>query len=93
MSDWPWGNMLVQATALGLFVHQMGGFLPETVCEIYGVPDGFEPVAAMAIGYGLAVNELPDQFREFELGARGRKPVSSFVFQDRRGKISPLVSG
>lgn len=86
------GNMLVQATALGLFVHQMGGFSPEKVREIYGVPDGFEPVAAIAIGYGLAEDELPDQFREFDLGARSRKPVSGFVFEDRWGEVSPLVS-
>src|SRR5437667_9400721 len=43
------GNMLVQATALGLFVHQMAGFSPETVREIHGVPEVFEPAVAMAI--------------------------------------------
>jgi len=86
------GNMLVQATALGLFVHQMAGFSPEKVREIYGVPDGFEPVAAIAIGYGIAADELPEQFREFDLGARSRKPVSSFVFQGHWGDVSPLVA-
>jgi nitroreductase len=86
------GNMLVEATALGLFVHQMAGFSPEKVREIYRVPDGFEPVAGMAIGYGLAADELPEGSREFELGARSRKPVSSFVFQDHWGEVSPLVS-
>ncbi len=85
-------NLIVQATALGLFVHQMAGFSPEKVREIYGVPDGFEPVAAIAIGYGLAVDELPDQLREFDLGPRSRKPVSSFVFEGRWGEVSPLVS-
>ncbi len=85
-------SMIVQATALNLFVHQMAGFSPEKVREIYGVPDGFEPVAAIAIGYGLAVDELPDQFREFDLGARSRKPVRSFVFQGDWGEVSPIVS-
>jgi nitroreductase len=86
------GNMLVQATALGLFVHQMGGFSVEKVREIYGVPDGFEPVAAIAVGYGLAADELPEPFREFDLGARSRKPINSFVFEDRWSEVSPLVS-
>jgi nitroreductase len=86
------GNMLVQATALGLFVHQMGGFSPEKVHEIYGVPEGFEPVAAIAIGYGLAADELPEAFREFDLGARSRKPVSGFVFEGCWGETSRLVS-
>ena len=85
-------NMIVQATALGLFVHQMAGFSPEKVREIYGVPDGFEPVAAMAIGYGLAADELPEASREFDLGARSRKPVGGFVFEGHWGETSRLVS-
>ena len=86
------GNMLVQATALGLFVHQMGGFSPEKVRAIYGVPEGFEPVAAIAIGYGLAADELPEAFREFALGARSRKPVSGFVFEGHWGETSRFAS-
>jgi len=85
-------NMIVEATALGLFVHQMAGFSAQKVRESYGVPEGFEPVAAIAIGYGLAAGELPEAFREFDLGPRRRKPVSSFVFQDRWGETSGFVS-
>src|SRR5881296_2542452 len=80
------GNMLVEATALGLFVHQMAGFSPEKVREIYGVPEEFEPVAAIAVGYGLAKDELPEPFRNFDLGARSRKPVGNFVFEARWGE-------
>ena len=85
-------NMVMEATALGLFVHQMAGFSPEKVREAYGVPDGFEPVAAIAIGYGLAKDELPEAFRDFDLGARSRKPVNSFVFEAHWGETSRLVS-
>src|SRR2546428_7969923 len=86
------GNMLVEATALGLVVHQMAGFSPEKVREIYGVPEGFEPVAAIAIGYSLAADELAEAVREFDLGARRRKPVNSFVFEAHWGETSRLVS-
>ena len=86
------GNVLVQATALGLFVHQMAGFSPERVREIYGVPEGYEPVAAIAIGYPGAVEVLPEQFRAQELGDRSRRPIDSFVFQGRWGEVSPLVA-
>src|SRR5712691_7712240 len=86
------GNMLVEATALGLFIHQMAGFSPEKVREIYGVPEDFEPVAAIAIGYGLVADELPEAFREFDLGARRRKPVNSFVCEAHWGETSRLVS-
>jgi len=85
-------SMIVQATSIGLFVHQMAGFAPEKVRELFGVPEGFEPVAAMAVGYGLALDELPEGSREFELGARSRKPVGSFVFEAHWGEASRLVS-
>jgi nitroreductase len=85
------GNVLVQATALDLFVHQMAGFSPEKVREIYGVPDGFEPVAAIAIGYGADVEDLPETFRQAELGPRSRKPIQSFVFQGQWDQASPLI--
>jgi nitroreductase len=86
------GNLMVQATVLDLFVHQMAGFSPERVTEIYGVPASFEPVAAIAIGYGGEVEDLPEAFRESEVGPRSRKPIQSFVFQGKWGQPSPLVS-
>lgn len=85
------GNLLVQATALDLFVHQMAGFSPEKVREIYGVPDGFEPVAAIALGYGGDVDDLPEAFRQAESGPRTRKPIQRFVFQGQWGHPSPLI--
>jgi len=36
------GSLLVEATALGLFVHQMAGFSVDKVREAYQVPEGFE---------------------------------------------------
>ena len=86
------GNLLVQATASGLFVHQMAGFSPEKVREIYGVPESHEPVAAVAIGYRADVDVLPEPFRERELGSRSRKSIDAFVFQGRWGDVSPIVS-
>jgi nitroreductase len=85
-------NMIVQATAQGLFVHQMAGFSPDKVRELYGVPGEFEPVAAIAIGYPGAIEALPDQFRDQEVGPRSRKPVTSFVFEGKWGEASPIIS-
>jgi nitroreductase len=86
------GSLLVEATALGLVVHQMAGFSTDKVREAYGVPEGFEPVAAMAIGYPGAAEVLPEQFREQELGPRNRKPISSFTFENRWGETSGLIA-
>jgi len=85
------GNILVQATALGLVVHQMAGFYPEKVRQIYDVPEGFEPLTVIAIGYPAGVDVLPETFRAQELGPRTRKPLNSFVFQGRWGEPSELT--
>src|SRR5712691_2956422 len=44
-------NLVLQATALDLFVHQMAGFDTEKAREVFGVPEGYEPVAVIAIGH------------------------------------------
>ena len=86
-------DLSVQATALGLFVHQMAGFHPDRVRELYGVPKEFEPVAAIALGYPGDPQSLPDKLRTRELAPRERKPLAQFVFTGRWGKTSPIVTG
>jgi nitroreductase len=86
------GNMIVQATALDLCVHQMAGFSPQKVTELYHIPDGFEPVAAIAIGYGLDIEALPEASKASESGPRSRRPIENFVFEGEWGRTAPLVS-
>ncbi|MDF1676328.1 MAG: nitroreductase family protein [Vicingaceae bacterium] len=45
------GNLCTQATAMGLHLHQMGGFSAEKAINNLNIPEGFEPVTAIAIGY------------------------------------------
>jgi nitroreductase len=85
------GNLIVQATAMDLFVHQMAGILPEKIREAYGIPNGYEPVAGVALGYSAEVEVLPEPFRGQELAPRKRKPIESFVFQEAWGETSSLV--
>ena len=73
--------MSLQATAIDLFVHQMAGFFPEKVIEAFGIAPGFEPAAAIAVGYAAEAEVLPEAFRAQEAGPRTRKPASSFVFE------------
>src|ERR1051325_1248380 len=84
-------NLIVQATALGMYVHQMAGFSVDKVREIYGVPEGFEPLAAIAVGYPDDPNVLPEPFREQDVGPRQRKPIDSFVFEAKWGETSPIL--
>jgi nitroreductase len=86
-------NLSVQATALGLFVHQMAGFYPDKVRELYGIPKEFESVAAIALGYPGDPESLPEKFRSREVAPRERKLMAEFVFAGRWGKTSPVVAG
>jgi nitroreductase len=85
-------NLIIQATALGLFVHQMAGFNMETARTEFKIPDGYEPVAMIAIGYPGDPATLPDYLRERELKPRQRNSISQFVFSGNWGAPSPVVN-
>jgi len=78
----------VQATALGLSVHQMGGFSALRLMQLYPIPEGFEPVVILAVGYPNVTENLPEDLRAREQAPRSRKPLESFVFTDQWGKPS-----
>ena len=73
------GQLSLQATAHGLRVHQMGGFDVTAARESLGVPDGYDPIAAMAIGYPGDPAELSEPTRSREAAPRQRRPVSQWV--------------
>ncbi|MGB5961038.1 MAG: nitroreductase family protein [Coleofasciculaceae cyanobacterium] len=82
-------NLAVQATALDLYIHQMAGFDVSKARELYGIPEGYEPVAAIALGYGAAAETLPENLQQRELAPRSRKPVASFTFTGSWGQTTP----
>ncbi len=84
-------NLTVQATALGLCVHQMGGVDLDKVRATYGVPSGYKPVTAAAIGYEGPADLLPENLREAEVAERKRKPLKELVFTGAWGKPAPQV--
>src|SRR2546429_5671761 len=86
-------NLIVQATALGLVVHQMAGILPDKIRKLYGIPEGYEAGARIALGYPGDPQSLPEGLRQRELAPRERKPLTEFVFSRRWGKTSPIVTG
>jgi len=85
-------NLIIQAMALGLWVHQMAGYDAAKARQVFAIPAGYEPVAAVAIGYAGDPQALPDALRERELGSRSRKPLSDLVFDGGWGKPSALIA-
>jgi nitroreductase len=86
-------TLTIEATARGLSVHQMIGILPDRARELYNIPEGVEPLTALAIGYRGEPDALPESYRPRDLAPRRRKPVGEFVFGDKWGTTSSLVGG
>lgn len=74
------GNLSAQATHEGLCVHQMGGVILDKVRETYGMPAGFDPFTAMAIGHPAQQSALPDNRHPSQTVKRHRKAFDEFVF-------------
>jgi nitroreductase len=75
-------NLLMQALALDVYVHQMGGYSIEKVKEYFRLGDDIEPVAMMAVGYlGDGIGLTPELLKRDE-SRRPRKSITEFVFKN-----------
>lgn len=84
-------SLALQAAALGLQIHQMGGILPEKARELFSIPEGYAVVAGIALGYPGNPESLPENLRQRELAPRMRKPLASFVFSGKWGDTAGFV--
>jgi nitroreductase len=84
--------LTLEATARGLFVHQMIGIVPERARELYRIPEHVQPLTGLALGYAADPNVLPEAYRQRELAARQRKPLAEFVFGGEWGLASAAIT-
>ncbi len=71
--------LALQATHLGLNVHQMGGFDRQRAAENLNVPDTHEVAVMIAVGYSGDPDMLPENLKEREISPRERYRQSAFV--------------
>jgi nitroreductase len=76
-------TLTLQATAMDLYVHQMGGFDPAAARDALDIPEGYEPVVMAAIGY-LPV-ELTDEEIELKRAARSRRQLKETAYHGMWG--------
>jgi nitroreductase len=70
-------SLILQATALGLATHSMGGFDNDAARKAFGLTDDHFLGAVIAIGYQDEPSALADeQLLEREIAPRERKPLS-----------------
>ena len=74
-------NLSLQATALGLMVHQMGGFDVEKTKAEFSIPEQFTPMAIMTVGYQLAEEVIPEDLKEREYNARARNTLDENFYE------------
>ncbi len=84
-------SLAIQAAELGLLIHQMAGFDAAKAREAYSIPEGYEPVAAIALGYLGDPESLSERLKQREFSARTRKPLNTFVFSGSWNQPSSLV--
>jgi len=71
--------LCLQAAALGLASHQMGGFDPELLKQALGMPAQMHAMSVTAIGYPGLVESLDEDFQAMEAAPRMRKPLAEIV--------------
>lgn len=87
------GNLLAEASARGIDVHQMIGIQPDRAREIYAIPEGSKPLTALAIGYAGDPASADSQFAERDRTPRTRRPLRELVFAGRFGDAAGLLDG
>lgn len=85
-------NLTIQATALGLYLHLMGGFSSDKAREAFAIPTDFEPVTMFALGYLGDPSGLPERHQEGEKTARTRRSLHDFIYSNRWGESAPLLA-
>ena len=81
-------SLSVQATALGVSVHQMGGFDAQQLVNTLSIPEGFDPVTMIAIGYADHPESLPEDLQKREEAPRARRSLDELVFTEAWGQPS-----
>jgi len=76
-------SLALEAVAQGLQLHQMAGIHADKAREVLSIPEGYDPVAGLALGYPGDPRSLPEKLRDRELAPRQRKAADSFVYEGR----------
>jgi len=76
-------NLFLQAFDMGLYCHLMAGFSPDKARSAFGIPEGYQPMTAGAVGYPGQLEDLPEDLQKREVNPRERNPFSTFVFSQR----------
>jgi len=75
--------LLTQAQAMGLNTHVMGGFDAAKAQKLLEIPEPYQPVAMIVLGYHGNPDDLPDDLKKRELSPRNRKSDQEVIFKSK----------
>lgn len=84
--------LALEAAAEGLQLHQMAGILVDKAREVLAIPEGYDPVSGLALGYPGDPQSLSERLRERELAPRQRKEPVTFVHDGTWGQKASFLS-
>lgn len=73
-------NLVLQATHLGLATHQMAGFDAAKAREVFHIPEGFTPMAMIAVAHPGSSEDLDEALQERESQPRERRGLDEIAF-------------
>lgn len=73
-------SLCLQAAALGLVTHQMGGFDGNKARGLFNLPDDCQPMAMIAVGYQAETEILDEEFKDAETAPRTRAALGERFF-------------
>lgn len=79
-------HLTFEAEDQGLAVHQMAGFDRGKAAALFQLPNGYEAMTVIAVGYTGNPDQLPVELREREMAVRTRKPLAQIAFDGAWGK-------
>lgn len=71
----------LQATSMGLYMHQMAGFDVDKAREHFKIPEDYEPAAMGAIGYPGDHDALSEELKKREQSPRSRKSIQEMLWE------------
>ncbi len=84
-------QLTAQASALGLVVHQAAGIERDAVRSAFSVPDEFDIVVGLTLGFQGDPDALPEELPGREREARARKALGDIAFGVKFGEASAVV--
>jgi nitroreductase len=82
-------QLSIEAVSRGLIAHPMAGFNVDGARAAFGIPEGVQPMAVVALGSLGDYDKAPPEVVERDARGRRRLPLTDVAFRDRWGQSWP----